>query len=481
MVAVGVLAALAAGAVLGALLYSRRRRGVCSARRDCEPGQVCEAGECVAGIQCVADAECPRNRICTLGLCDRGKACTRSSQCAPGELCDDGSCAPGDAPCGTHSDCPYGAACYGGLCRAGLCRTKADCGKGMLCDTATGQCVPDGSGDASSCRTSDDCAVDWGCGPLDGRCWAPDTLACATDAGCPAGWGCFGGYCKPGCDLSRECAPGLACRDGECVAAPTPPLPPTTAHCTARFGCEPGDGGVSRVCDVSRGECVAAVGATCAVPEDCPPGTRCGPSGLCEPGCVMDWDCSASQRCDRVRGSCVAVKPATTPCDHATAGVCPTGTACTPPESLGHDAKKGACVAAGRACPASGDRAPSPGGVASCPTIYDCVDAHCKPRAPSLSPADELERLRSSAIGYPLVSTAAPAYAPPPIRRAVAADLLPRALLRSEATGDGGDLDGPEDDPEPPTPAGDPRIRIAPPTFLAPVGAVEWGPPHVWR
>jgi MYXO-CTERM domain-containing protein len=123
------------------------------ANKDCEAGQVCQAGNCVGGCQGVT---CPLGQICQLGTC--ADPCAGVS--CPGAVCDKGACV---TPC---------------RCRA--------CGAGQVCamgGALDGQCVDTGC-DKQSCTTGTICSK--------GAC-----VDACTNAVCPGGVTCKNGMCDP--------------------------------------------------------------------------------------------------------------------------------------------------------------------------------------------------------------------------------------------------------------------------------------------
>src|SRR5687767_2603387 len=121
---------------------------------------------------------------------------------------------------------------------------------------------------------------------FDMRVFGPFILSCVVVtalAACPSEIDPGGAGCGP----DQECADGLACQDGTCVA-----------ECSDDGDCDQG------VCESGSGLCV-----------DCLDQSDCGSEGLVcnaftnrcvEPAlaCTSDADCGG-QRCDTIKGACV--------------------------------------------------------------------------------------------------------------------------------------------------------------------------------
>jgi hypothetical protein len=190
-------------------------------REECLQGEF----PCPGGYECESyDVDGDTVRVCMPGAC---------LECEPGEVCQDGQCVDPceDVSCGEGEDCvlgvcqdchvlgcPEGEICYDGQCRVDPC---AEAG----CDPATaycddGQCVPlcyEGS-----------CPAGQRCGP-DGRC-VPDPCH---EVDCPSGEICVDGTCEADVCGLVYCEPGSVCvPPGECVPDPCPLLDcPAGARC----------------------------------------------------------------------------------------------------------------------------------------------------------------------------------------------------------------------------------------------------------
>ncbi|MCB9788046.1 MAG: hypothetical protein H6744_15290 [Deltaproteobacteria bacterium] len=138
-----------------------------------------------------------------------------------------------------------------------------------------------GSGEAPplSCTADSQCPARSVCGP-EGTCVV--ATACASDDACCPGSLCFNGYCRPTprCSEQSPClAPGTACEDARCVAAPcdSDAACPDSARCTGGrcvAGLPCGGCPAGAACDLPSGRCVAA--------------PLC--DGACDPGDVLTLD-----------------------------------------------------------------------------------------------------------------------------------------------------------------------------------------------
>ena len=178
----------------------------CERDAQCKEGNICEAGECIAGcaddsacrmlsagtdrcvdarcVECGEDDHCPGNTTCDADTktCVEGANCTESADCLTGRTCVDGACqgdprcpmtpclegrtcqmATGlcipntDGPCETNRDCVDPFVCVGEGIRArcGRCMADSDCGPGNTCEIlrAGNRCA-----EPSVCESSDQCA-----------------------------------------------------------------------------------------------------------------------------------------------------------------------------------------------------------------------------------------------------------------------------------------------------------------------------------
>jgi len=219
-------------------------------------GLVCTGGVCAgctSSSQCRLIEACdPVQRRCTLLPCF-GNECTQHSDCALGDYCVQGLClAPGPANaegcavllCGSDKDCNSGQRCNPKtfVCEEdlGCDPVLAPCASGQVCNTATGACVP-------GCTTATEAQV---CGPLvsciGGRC-----VQCAQDSDCGPGLTCdtASGECAGSaeCTATRDCPVGDECDapTGTCVSTARPP-------CTSNESCASDER-----CETRTGDCVS--------------------------------------------------------------------------------------------------------------------------------------------------------------------------------------------------------------------------------
>jgi hypothetical protein len=179
---------------------------------------ICRAGEfpCPGGYDCVSyEIEGLAVRVCMPGAC---------ASCQPGEICQDGQCVD---PCaGVHCEeneecvmglcrdchtlgCPSLQICFEGQCQEDPC-ALVSCGSEEYCDG--GACVPICY--LGSCKPGQRCGHD-------GLCEADP---CA-DVTCPTGELCVEGDCEADICSLVYCAPGTFCiPPGDCVPNPCPLL-----------------------------------------------------------------------------------------------------------------------------------------------------------------------------------------------------------------------------------------------------------------
>jgi peptidoglycan-associated lipoprotein len=86
---------------------------VCAQDSDCDEGQRCDSGACVAKPECAKDADCPDGKVCQAGTC---RACAKDNECGPGGKCMAGACQRPTA-CKTDEDCADDEDCVDGYCQ----------------------------------------------------------------------------------------------------------------------------------------------------------------------------------------------------------------------------------------------------------------------------------------------------------------------------------------------------------------------------
>ena len=214
------------------------------------------------------------------------------------------------------------------------CQSNADCDTGLVCDAASGDCVPKVSASAivgSQCAGSGDCNS--------GLCLQDFPGGyCSSSCGghlatCEPGSGCYqlqsgSAFCLAVCQADSECRQGYLCdfvetnEDGKAKGFCLPPTDPqplgglcaTGEHCQTGY-CIAGwpNGYCSSTCDQCGGgichqnNCVVP----CSSASDCRYGyvcqaTQSGATG-CIPGCQSDAECPQGQSCDQASGECKAL------------------------------------------------------------------------------------------------------------------------------------------------------------------------------
>lgn len=189
----------------------------CDDSTDCEEGYICNGfGICVSSDgRCTFDSDCAEDALargvemrCRNNVCiEPGETCFTGSDCDLGEVCDEGQCVAGN--CGDNNPCQVGKTCVDNNCRW-------QCGSGaevFLCDD--GQCPPgfycvnDGT-EGNYClrpgmRFSE--IAEPGC-PVGELCCSGGcvpktaTFECCDADHCPGSQECCDGRCRFSCDDS---------------------------------------------------------------------------------------------------------------------------------------------------------------------------------------------------------------------------------------------------------------------------------------
>ncbi len=258
------------------------------------PASTCSGtGSCQSGVP----APCAGNFICASATACK-TACASNADCIGGDVCQN----PGAS--GTCvSTLPPGTACFANnQCTSGECGTS---GIGHCC---TAGCIPGPCG-ASDCDALGACvyvAPGTACGPTTcagsflelapicsggGFCFPSFPLPLP----CPGGFACANATtCKTSCIVNADCAAGLSCDAGSCVA-----LAPVGTSCIGNNQCQSGVCGTSgvghcctSVCSPSGGAC----GATdCDGAGSCSfPGSTTAPAGFQTPGDCQKIVCNGS-------------------------------------------------------------------------------------------------------------------------------------------------------------------------------------------
>ncbi len=240
------------------LITSEPQGPTCASDVECPDGGVCDCNRrCVAGglaglPKCIEDKNCGSENYCD----QCAKVCRVQKT-----LCE--SCADlgvGVSGIATSNECAEGGTCTdfasGGRFCLRECISDAGCPPAFKClatDGGTKQCQPK----SGACSLAGECTKDTECefGEVcnSGTCAA----GCADDTGCPNGNVCSSFRCVPACSEQNPCPSDLICSNGKCKI---------------------------------EGGCVDAT--------ECPePETYCDPvAKLCSSGCLLDFDCKASEK-----------------------------------------------------------------------------------------------------------------------------------------------------------------------------------------
>ncbi|MBX5481951.1 MAG: hypothetical protein IRZ16_08965 [Myxococcaceae bacterium] len=188
---VGITAAATAALVIACSDGTTPNSIVCSADADCRVGEICHPDAKVCVQTCESGDDCPdASKNCdALSATDSTKIC----KCTTTPLCQGGVAGP-DSICSETFD----------VCTP-KCASNLDCGSGLECDTATGECKP----------ASTDGGTDGGTGAA---CdWASAETACATGEKCNL----EASQCQAAVSCTGEgqagvCSYGSACESGTC-------------------------------------------------------------------------------------------------------------------------------------------------------------------------------------------------------------------------------------------------------------------------
>lgn len=262
-----------------AVTYCQKCSRNCISSADCETGTVCGGfGICeISDGRCTADSDCYEDALaagvggmkCRNNTCiELGTTCFTNSDCDSGEVCDGGNCAAG--VCGDNDPCQAGKVCIDNQCvwACGsdpaaippICKTTSDCPPGYSCGCDKGYggyCLRLGM----TCETlnSPGCPVGTTC--CGGGCVSLSATGkqCCDDDGCPSGRKCCDGVCRGSCDERKE-----------------PDSNPADADLTEQNGCE----AIGKCCGPD-GWCVDC---GCGPDNPCPAGQCCDEAnGVCMP------------------------------------------------------------------------------------------------------------------------------------------------------------------------------------------------------
>jgi hypothetical protein len=222
----------------------------CETREDCDAGYICNKDQictnCTSSGQCALRELCdPKQALCVFRP-GWGDQCSQNAQCQAGQYCVQGLCVASAnvqlCPDGTSSECPTGMRCNSTnlVCEQNLgCLANDDCDPGETCNTGLNACEPTCSvmNQAQQCQANETCS--------NGLC-----VECTQSSDCTGvGLVCdSAGLCSSGtqCYSDRDCEIPLVCYEqtGQCV----PQLPP----CNSDEDC-----GTGQECDIATGQCVS--------------------------------------------------------------------------------------------------------------------------------------------------------------------------------------------------------------------------------
>ncbi len=223
----------------------------------------------VAGA-CTLNSDCTAPLVCAFQVCHQ--QCTTSRDCASPDICVKGGtegatfdvCQSVDC---SVNQCPTGQTCGADDQCRDACTTAKDCIAGQVC--VAGVCAD--KTDLSDSGALKGTVGDGGVG-----------LSCAYNSDCgDAGLVCVSHVCQVQCHATIDClppaGPGGVCHNNVCVLSDAgKPVDATVdAHDASHDVVVPPD----------------ALGKTCNLPSDCPPGLRCGMAGQCTYECVLAEDC----------------------------------------------------------------------------------------------------------------------------------------------------------------------------------------------
>lgn len=261
----------------------------CQSNSQCNIGQTCQAGNCVA-ISCSTNNDCQSNGICVKSFCQQ-LTCLQSNDCPGANMacvnnicrtigntcqsnadCNDLSCTNNMCiQCTNNSNCPTGQGCFNNICRY---PTSGETGTNFINYPSMAQ----SNGNITAppgyvCSTSD-------CGQTATSC--PSNELCPSK--CPF---CISSVCRctAGADL-EPCRSNGDCLSGLCGQTELGQVCiPEGGECISNYN---GTGGI-RVCPMTRPYCVngtcstTSLGAVCGSPGD--PFDLCrNPQALGAPG-----------------------------------------------------------------------------------------------------------------------------------------------------------------------------------------------------
>lgn len=237
----------------------------CEVDNDCMSDESCEDNKCVLLDACEEDEDCPSIAwFCTYPAqrCEMrdgfGEECSDEDPCEPGYFCALGKCRDTSTaiPCGRRTDCPLGQICdrrtfyciEEGPCTLADTYPELACEPDQVCDTISGLCRGEDSGQCTPETVEDDCGPNMYC-DASSRC-----VQCLEDEHCGAGLICNtrAGRCESEnlCYDDSDCPPHLYCEPTTALCQVPPPA------CEDDFDCE-----VAEICNRSTGRCELLDGA----------------------------------------------------------------------------------------------------------------------------------------------------------------------------------------------------------------------------
>ena len=284
--------------------------GVCSDGNLCTVGDVCIAGQCVAGqtVSCDDGNPCTDDSCDQAGLCvhlPNAAPCTDGNACTLGDHCDGGVCLfAGLAACDDDDVCTTDSCDPGQGCLHLL--NSAPCNDGDVCTTGDhchlGSCIAAGS---LTCNDGNACTDD-SCEPESGCFHAPNTVPCDDGNLCTKDDVCAGGQCKGGsmviCDDGNACTANFCDLAQGCVTINKAGLCDDGNACTVEskcadgvcgggiaFTCDDGNGCTDDSCDPDDGCIFVNNQAPCSDADACTTGDFCN-GGSCQPGGATNCD-----------------------------------------------------------------------------------------------------------------------------------------------------------------------------------------------
>ena len=192
--------------------------GSCTSTADCEEGQVCQDGACVAPTSCSSADDCEEGEICEDGACVVPTSCSSADDCEEGQICDNGTCAAaGQQACTANNDCGPDKLCHEGQCFCDCHGSPISCSEqcGDRCLEESVNCPCQGDGE---CTPPQKCVPNANgqnvCSDDDGVGMCPDGSRINCNEVCPDG--SRPANCRS-CNGDSDCNEGQICNRGTCV------------------------------------------------------------------------------------------------------------------------------------------------------------------------------------------------------------------------------------------------------------------------